>query len=359
MVQSVPYGSSLAETTYRPGVTLEAERRTFLSMLEGAGPEYAIRVIERPGTGRGETVVERFSVYQNRTPKNRDAKILGNEGSMSTVTDSLDLRYHSLDAAIDNFPADQNQVSLDLRDREMIGLSVEWAQIREAGILNHLCGNTDANDAASDHALTGGNAVVALDSASVYYSGKANLAAVGADSNAIFTTRTIDELVKRAGSKRYRSKWPIVPAKTPWGNLYICVVGPEGYQQCRENSASSDFYDLAKARIQGGDSYDESTFVTGEGFIYDRTVVLKSDFVPQGVLSEANTAWAAFFGAQAIVKVYGEGYTDGNHLGWSEHQQHRRLSILTDTICGFKRVMPNNEQSFGSIAVAHHQPSVS
>jgi len=356
---AIGYGNSLRETMYRAGVILEAERATPLSAFVGSGDGNALVLEERPGNKRGDTVKIRFAKANDTAPITSTATILGQEESTTYYEDSVNIRYFGYTGSVDNIPASQNNVSFNLKDGERSRIALQWAYNREKSIINQLVGNTLLNSDA-DYGRSGGNIVTAQDTNHLYWapdSSGANTtdALVAADDTAILTTRVIDDLVTRAVSSDY-VEWPIAPAETPLGPLYVFVVHPTGYQQIRTNSAASDCYDLQRALLEAGLEPDDSPLFNGEGFIYNNTLVLRSDFCPQGITSaaaQANSRVGAFFGARAGHVVYGEGFTDGNHLGWAEHVQLRRWSCLSDTIWGVKRTIVN-DVSWGAFRVAHY-----
>ena len=69
--------------------------------------------------------------------------------------------------------------------------------------------------------------------------------------------------------------------------------------------------------------------------------------------AQANTRVAVFLGANCCSCRFGESYTDGDHIGYSEHAQHRRLSILTDSVLGYKRTVVDGE-SWAAVRVVHY-----
>ena len=362
-MSTLTYGSPQNELSYRPGLILEAELSTVFSAFDGSDDLSSAFLLEdRPGQGRGTNLTRKFSkINRDEAPKIKGAPIVGVESTESEFTDAMDMRYFSFDGYIDNYVAEQNMVSYDLKAQRVARLALQWAYLKEKWVINQLTGNTLVNTAA-DYGLSGGNIVTAQDAAHTVYApdasggANANDAAVAADvDSAVLDTRIIDNLVTRAGSLAY-VEWPIAPCDTPFGPLYVLVCHGTGYEQIKANSSGSDFFTIAQAAIQGGLDLSMSPLITGEGFIYDKTLVLKSDFCPQGITggaAQANTRVATFFGANAGAWMNGEGYTDGDHLGYSEHMIHRRLSILTDTMRGFKRTIVNG-QSWASFRVVHY-----
>lgn len=362
MPDQIGYGSSFKEQMWRSGVIIEAERATNLMAFTGTDEYDAFQVQDKPGGGRGDQVTRRFSRPNDEDPKISTSPVLGHESSTEYLEDSMFMRYFFLDGGVDNTVANQQLVSFDLRQNARSRVSRQWGELWEQWIINQLVGNTaTAVATAADHGRSGANAAVAPDANSWYFApdssgANANEAAVAAEATSVLTTDVIDELVTRSTSKAYR-KWPMVPCNTPYGQLFVMVCHGRGYKQIRENSTATDFYDIEKAKIQGGNSVDENSLITGEGFIYNKTLVLRSDFCPAVI---ANARRAAFFGANAGGWLFGEGYTDGEHLGYAE-QTHlpRRWSFIVDTTSGFKVTIPQeedtaNNERFGCMVVSHY-----
>jgi len=361
MPTNIAPGNALVERTFQPGVILEAEMATNVMKLSGPESEkapYAFQIVDRPGNGRGDTVEIRFAtINDGEWPTSSKVDPLGQESGTRYVTDSVSMGYAKLTGGVDNVMEGQELVSFDEIDGENSRIALQWGYTFENWGMNQLTGNTLANSLTADYCACGMQAVTAMDSAHTYYCGSGNTSDlnVANDQNAVPTTATINDLVRKYTSKKF-VKWPFVPCKTPYGDLFVYLVDDYGFNSIRENGTESDFYDLAKAEIQGGLDISTSPLITGEGFIYRKTLVLQTNFAPQGITSgaaQANTRVGAFFGARAAHWLFGSKYTDGNHLGYSTFQVHRRLSILVDTMAGFKRTIVDG-QSYAAARVVQY-----
>ena len=360
MPDNIGYQSALKEQAWRAGITLEAERATNLMALAGKD-EYDAFYIHYGGE-RGDQLTHRFSRLSRRAPKTLGDPVLGHEAGTEKLEDSLFLRYFLLDGAIENTVASQQLVSFDEKDLQRSLRAREWGELWEQWIINQLVGNTHADiTGAADYGYSGGNALVAPDASHWYFAPdslgtNANEAAVAADATSVMTSDVIDELVTRSTSKAY-VEWPMTPCNTPFGQLFVMGVHGRGFKQIKENTAASDIYDIARAKIEGGGSVDSNELITGEGFIYNKTLVLRSDFCPATI---ANARRGFFIGAGALDMRFGEGYTDGEHLGYAE-QTHlpRRWSFIVDTVAGMKVRIPQepdtaDNQRFGCYVFSHY-----
>jgi len=353
-------GSVLAQKLWRTGLVLQSKRSTNVMRFASKKSMSAFVVEDRPGTGRGASLELTFSrPNEDEVPKTAGDETLGQESSTTLYTDQVAIRYFKFDGAVVNTKYEQQHVSFPLKKKEVQRIGIQWAYLKEKVVIYQLAGVTHKNGE-KDDALGGGNPIAAQDANHIIrVNDLATDEAVAADPTAILTTDIIDQLVMRAVSRRF-VKWPMAPCDTPLGlELYVMLVGSEGFRQIKANSLDSDIYDLERAMIQGGVDPMKTMPLNGEGFIYNNTLVLRTDFDPKGVVSsdptleQNNTSRAVFFGERAGHFVYGEGFTNGDNIGYSEHLIHRRLSMLADSIYGFKRTVVDGE-SWGAFAVTHY-----
>jgi hypothetical protein len=389
-------GNSLSQTNWRAGVIVESERKCLSMAFQGDKPNNGIVVEDRPdqgGGGRGDTVIIRFTQPNHGAiPKTSLANIVGQADGTNYIDVSITMRYMSFDGGVPNVPAEQNQVSFNLKRNDVGRVARQWAELREYSVWRQLTGFTGqlvngpggpllGVNSFTDYVMSAGNIVTPPDGikpnsqAGKWYlvppSGggtSATETAVAANNSCVMSTRVIDEIVKRWTSRDY-VEWPMAPMATPWGEKFVLVVSPQGFQQIKLNSSQSDFYDLARAAITGGEGYDSSPIITGEGFVYNDTVVLKSDFLPPGVASagpsapygagtnQANVKRAVFLGARGGHATYGSGYTGGNHLGFTDVTILRNWTFIVDSNWGVCRTVVNlgqpNAESFGCGVISH------
>lgn len=360
MPTSIGYNDAMAQKMYRSGVTLAAQLQTYSFNFLGKEERSGIVEEDREGARRGESLEVRFAdINHDEEPKVRLSQVIGQESSTPRYTDKLSIRYFLFDGAVENLAADQQLVSFDLKQGEIERIARQWAYTWDKAWLNQLAGNTVVNTAA-DYGLCGGNEVTAQDSSHLLFApgtaAHTTTAAVGGDTTAVMTTGLLKTAVRRMTSRNY-VKFPAAPCTTPFGDLFVCIVGEDGYDQIRRNAATSDFYDIQKAAIQGGEGFRDNPIITGEGFIHEGVLVLKSTFMPKALATsstyQANTRIAVVFGARACHLLWGEGFANSDHLGWSEHVIHRRWSGLADTVYGLKRTIVDS-QSWSSTAICHY-----
>jgi hypothetical protein len=379
-------GNPLSQQNWRAGVTVEAERQCVLKLFEGEESDDGFVCEDfQENQGRGDILNIRFSQpNQTDIPKTSVQNIIGQEAGTSYINTTLQLRYQLLDGAVPNVPAEQNQVAFSLQRNEVGRVARQWAEHWERSGLRHLMGyngvipsgipgaGTNVNNF-TDYVFSLGNPVLAPDTnkwflvpaaGSAIGSQSATETAVAGATSALLSTRTIDEVVKRWTSKDYCS-WPLAPMNTPWGKKFVLLAGPQGFQQIKLNSSATDFYDLSRAAIQGSEGYDSNPLVSGQGFIYGDTVVLKTDFGTPGIVNaspgspsgtgsaQANCKRAVLLGQRSGMCGYGLGFTGGDHFGFKEFWIFRRWSFIVDTIVGFTRTVVNGE-TFGCGIISHY-----
>ena len=367
------YGNALVEHNYRSGITLGTQIQTYLHNFVGEGgedggdpSEHMIVEINRPGTKRGDTVKIRFAdINWDEKPKQRVSQVVGAEGTTPRFETEMQMRYQAFDGKVENIPADQNNVSFDLKQGEIDRIMRQWAINQDRGWIYQAVGYTPANDAATDYSTTGCNAVTALDAAHTFFApdtaANADAAAVAADAASVMTTDFLDEVLAQVTTKKltgaYGVKWPFAPCSTPWGRRYVLMLHPTGFKQIRENGTDSHFYDLSRADLEAGGVYLDNPLITGQGTIYNNTLILASNLMPHGITSaaaQANTRMAALLGARAFHLMWGEGFASADqHFGYVEHRIMRHLSMVADTVWGLKRTDVDDE-SWASAALVHY-----
>lgn len=351
---TIPSGSALIASMESSGLTIEAERGTNLMKLAGESDRSAIRILERPDHGRGETITYYVqAIDDNQDGHGAESQVLGNEQTNEYYKDSLSIDYLGFSTELTNTTMEQQRVTFDLKESKRRDVAGRWSQRWEKSLLAQLTGDTVASAAGGLRGATneysGMNAATAQDSGHVIYAGSGNASAadVGADTAALMDLDLIKEARTRASSHAFTGQsFAYAPASTPFGNLYICVMHLAQWQQLLTYGATSELVMLEQAKIEAGFDPSDNTLVSGMGAIWHDTLLLVSDYVQPGITSsayEGNTRVATFFGAGAAHMGFGEGHDEGNHLGASTETVHRKWSLLADTVWGAKRTIVNSE----------------
>lgn len=306
--------------------------------------------------GPGDRVTLKFAPYTDTDGITVSQSVFDNAGRIQFRDDQLLIDYLGNPYLLDN-QMDQQRVSDDLRRIVYVHQKKFWHRRMETIILNqlggYLPGNTFRLDPTSPLNLqyAGHNTIPATDANHLTREGGlATDELVAADDTATIDLQTILDLEAKAASKRRLI--------TDAGLDYPIAVGPDGYYdwiidtqgwlQLGANTTATEFRELKQAEIQGGNKVKGNALYNGFRGMYSRTRIHVSDFVAQGVktsdsTTQPNVRRSVFLGAGAGAIAYGQGYGEGSHIDWSyERFEHKKLSILTDSVFGFKILRYNS-----------------
>lgn len=187
------------------------------------------------------------------------------------------------------------------------GLLRDWWKDRRAVMaINHLCGNTRQTNIK----YNGNNAPQAPDDLHHYHVGYGMVATgsgtdelVGADATLMFDLNIIDELVTIAEQLTP----PIAPFEIDGNEYYGILVHPNVMGDLRKTS--SQWYDVMKAALQGGEARNNPFFTRAEGK-WRNTLIFTEPHIVRGTNSTTaaavtNTRRNVFFGAGALAVGYG------------------------------------------------------
>jgi hypothetical protein len=338
---NVPTGSSLAERLYRPGLTHQAERQTFIMSFADSAKDSGIVLLDELNKKRGDKVQYRFSP----TDDTRDGysvgdTIQGTESDIEVLQDELLINYLG-EAFKNDDPMSQQRVSWDMKQACFIKARTWWSRRFEQWGLNQLAGVTHAMGAlGTNYKRTGLNPVIAVDDDHIFRpNAAANDGALG--TNEKMSLDWINELMVRIQSSAYLD-WPILPCPDGYWHL---VIHPLSWRDLRQNTSPGDFQDLQRARLEGGQSYENSAFAKAYSGLYNMVKIHVSDFVPLGqshsdaTASVSDVRRCVLIGAGAAHMAFGGGYAgEGNHLNWTERIfDYYKWGVLADTIGGLKR----------------------
>lgn len=284
----------------------------------------------------------------------------GNEEAISTYTDSvvLDELSHATRSQV---KISQQRVPFKLA-REMNDALADWWAARMDYIgFAHLAGYTPANSLGSSGLqYNGGNTIVAPSSGRQLWTEAGTSTDEALDSTGDeMTLSMIDKAVELAQTGGSTSLVPIRPISgLPGGAEYVCFVHPTQVTQLRTSTTTLNWSDLQKAMLQGGKGEDSMFFKGGLG-VYNKTLLVESTRVPQGVHSTtgaavANTRRAIFCGAQALGLCFGQGYGPEEWKVQEETFDYgRQLGVNALNIFGIKKLRFNSSD-FGTIVISSY-----
>lgn len=148
----------------------------------------------------------------------------------------------------------------------------------------------------------------------------------------------------------------IEPIRIKGRDMYVCFISEEQYTDLRRDTSSPvQWLDLATARLQAGD-IESNPIMTGEGGVYNSTLIVSSTRIPPGVHSITkspvlNTRRALFCGKGAVVAaVNSDGKDPKAHFHEEYKNGGRELQINGGMIFGMKKASFNN-QDYGVVTI--------
>ena len=311
--------------------------------------------------GKGDEVKYNLRYLLNGRGVTEGQVLEGNEETLSIYQDSLRLGYlrHGVRTKSD-ITIDAQRVLFDTRAEAKDAMNDWFPDRLDTVFFNHLCGFTPANveGTTSGSVYTGGNPVVAPSAGRVLYA--KNLAsdqAVQADSTAVLTLDLIDQAVLKA-----RTASPVIrPVKQNGKDWFVLFISEEqGYSLRADKTSAGNWFDLQKARLQGGEG-DLNGIFSGAFGVYNNTVIHTSNRITRGVHSTTglalnNTRRAVFCGAQSLAVGFGQRNTK-NKFTWSEKyfDYDEEVGIKAGLVYGMKKTRYRGED-YGTIVISSYVP---
>lgn len=309
------------------------------------------------GAGDRVTITLRMQLSGDGVTENQTME--GNEEAIVTYTDNV-LLNELVNAVRSNVTISQQRVPFKL-GREMNDALADWYAARiDQVAFNHLAGYTPANTQAADGQYTGFNTITAPTTGRHLWTEAGTSADEDLDSTGDeMTLAMIDKCVELAQTGGSTGLVPIRPISgLPAGADYVMFLHPTQVTQLRTSTTTLNWADLQKAWLQGG-SGENSMFWKGGLGVYNKTLLVESTRVPQGVSGADGSAVttvrrAIFCGAQALGCAFGQGYGPEE---WKINEETfdygRQLGVSARNIFGFKK-MKFNSNDFATIVVSSY-----
>lgn len=309
------------------------------------------------GSGDRVTVTLRMQLSGDGVTESQTQE--GNEEAISTYTDNVSL-FELSHATRSQVKISQQRVPFKL-GREMNDALADWWAARMDQIcFNHLAGYTPANTQAANGQYNGGNTVVAPTSGRHLWTETGTTADENLDSTGDeMTLAMIDKCVELAQTGGSTGLVPIRPiAGLPGGAEYVMFLHPAQVTSLRTSTTTLNWADLQKAWLQGGAGNDSMFWKGGLG-VYNKTLLVESTRVPQGVsgatgLAVSTVRRAIFCGAQALGLAFGQGYGPEEWKVQEETFDYgRQLGVNALNIFGIKK-LKFNSSDFATIVVSSY-----
>lgn len=378
---NIPTGGDLTPAVIRRVVTHQAERHWMFRRFVGTG-EFS--QIYRQDTMAAGTDVVRVLFSPNREQAGfaTGDTIEGKEASVDLFTDSMTINGWSFAYGLTDV-MNQQRAPVSLKKMTMTKAPIQWQKHWERNFVYQLTGftpvNTDAGvtnvksllklapDAtAKSYNLGGMNLVTAVDENHRFYTTGTTAALVGASDEATAGMKIgwIDDLLEIATSAIHLD-YPILPG--PDG-MYDMVIHPVGATQMKKDTTDRAWYDITRARLEGGESWKSNPLYKNFLGEYGQTRIWVSDYLPPapdaaGTSYEAGTRTFLFLGAKSASISYGAGFGDGNHLDYKEQiRDYDVWGTRVLSIYGVKRtIFPNLSgtlESYGCLLGIHYDENV-
>lgn len=345
---------ALAVKLWSQRLDVEALPDTYFARFMGTTASSMIQIMPELSKGAGDRV--RFALRRLATGAGTGETETqeGNEESLTKYYDEFVINElgHAHRVRSEN-TIDAQRVPYDLREECYESLKDWWADRMDTIVANHLAGNTAQTD--TTH-YGGHNAMTAPSTNRIIRAGgAASDQAMNNSSTHKFTLNLIDQAVNKAKNARPKLR----PIRVNGKDHYVCFLHPDQVLALRSDaSTAGNWFDLQKARLQGGEG-DENGIFSGALGIYNNVILHEWDRIPKGVNGSTgaavdNTRRAVFCGAQALGVAFGQKNTK-TKFTWVEDMfdYDREFGVRASSIFGVKKTVYNSED-YGTIVIGSY-----
>ena len=279
-----------------------------------------------------------------------DNTLEGQEEALTTYSDDLfiDQLRHAVRSA---GKMSEQRVPFSVREEARLGLTDWWAERLDTCFFNQLTGNT----AQADTRYTGNQATIAP-TTTIFGGNEGSGSSLSASTTHALTLRDFDKAVAIA-----KTRTPMIrPIKMGGDNYYVAFLHTNAVFQLRGQTATAQWADIEKAKVQGG---KESGIFTGAIGVYNNVIFHESTRLPDGTgYSTPGSGTAADFrravlcGAQAVLLAYGQ--DGGSSVNWTEElfDYKNKLGVSAGMIFGMKKSVYNSTD-YGVINLLGYAPA--
>jgi len=340
-------GHAMAVQKWSKELMKEALARTYMLKFMGKNSNSLVK-IKNELKDAGYKVTFGLRTQLQGDGVSGDNTLEGKEEALSIYTDSvqIDQLRHAVRT---HGRASEQRVPFATREEAKDGLADWWSARMDVSLFNQLAGITGL-----DVRYTGMNSVTATDSDHIIYQGETSEAALSDTAGNTFTVSLFDEAIERAKtfSQADGTGNLMRPIRYEGEDLFIAFLHPYQVKDLRTevSSAKITWYDVQKARIQGGEGKSNPIFSGALG-VYNGVVIHESNYVPVSP-TNPQVRRAIFCGAQAANIAFGKG--DGpNRMTWVEElfDYKNQLGVAAGMVWGAKKCMYNS-QNHSTIVLA-------
>lgn len=358
--QTFPVGHPLAVKLWSKRMDAEALYKTIASEYIGEGKGSLAQIQTETRKGPGDYVKFGIRMLANGDGTTEGETQEGNEESITRFNDGLYINElgHAHRTADGETSIDVQRVPYNLREECHDSLTDWFADRKDTVFFNQLAGNT----AVTDPKYTGFNATIAPSSTRIIRAGALSTdQAVAGDSTKTFRLSDIDKMVNIAETTSPMFR-PIkkLGSEVDW----VCFIHPDQELSLRGDTATAgNWFDLQGKKLQGGDGGKNGLY-TGQLGIYNRTLLVKTKYLPAGIHSssgavQTNTRRAVFCGAQAMAVAFGKS-GGPNKYKWVEQMfdYDREFGVRVSSIFGVKKTVYNNVDFATIVYTTYAAPAI-
>lgn len=331
-----PVNSPLAVKRWSNELMKEALKQTFALQFMGTDANSLIQIKTELSKGPGDKITFGLRQQLAGAGVSGDGTLEGNEEALVTYSQSvtIDQLRHAVRSS---GKMSEQRVPFTVRDEARDGLADWWADRIDRWFFNQITGNTGQTDTK----YSGMQSITAPDSGHQVFPGsEAAEVSLSATTSNRFSLALIDKAVEKGKLAVNRLR----PVRVGGKEYLVAFIHPYQVTSLRQSTASSQWADIQKAAIQGGDITDNPIF-TGALGVYNNVIMHESTRVPLVVGATAGTAdvaRAVLCGAQAACLAFGRGYGK-NTFSWKEElfDYENQLGVAAGCIGGLVKTRFN------------------
>jgi N4-gp56 family major capsid protein len=329
----------------------EALKQTWFSKFIGTDSNSIVYLKTDLQKGPGDRVRCGLRMLLTGDGVQGDNTLEGSEEQLVTFYDDLFINQlrHAVRSA---GKMSEQRVPFSVREEARLGLTDWWAERLDVSFFNQLSGNT----AVSDTRYSGNNATLAPTTI-VFGGDHAAVTSLTASTSNALTLRDFDKAVAIA-----KTRTPMIrPIRMGGDDYYVAFIHTNAVYQLRGQTATAQWADIEKAKVQGG---KESGIFTGAIGVYNNVIFHETTRLPDatGIGTPATGAAtdyrrAVLCGAQALLLGYGQ--DGGSSVSWTEElfDYKNKLGVEGGMIFGMKKAQFNGAD-YGVLTLVGYAPAL-
>lgn len=344
-----PVNSPLAVKHWASDLMKEALKKTYALQFMGTDDNSLVQIKTELNKAAGDRITFGLRQQLSGAGIQGDGTLEGNEEALVTYTQNvtIDQLRHAVRSS---GKMSEQRVPFSVRAEARDGLADWWADRIDRWFFNQISGNT----AQADTRYTGMQATTAPDAAHMVFPGaEAAESSLSATTSNRFSLALIDKAVERAKTA-VNALRPIMVGNK---KMYVAFLHPYQVTSLRQSASNTQWSDIQKAAMQGG-QIDDNPIFSGALGVYNNTVLHESTRVPLVVGATGGTldvARAVLCGAQAAVMAFGRGYGK-NTFSWKEElfDYENQLGVGAGCIGGLVKTRFNSSD-FGVVTMSSYE----